>query len=101
MPMRSFHHRIRRIEISTQVSTHIHPPTHTSHLSAPHVKKKHTDIRPKVRRSLHLDSQIAIYLADDLYRMSNGEMRVLHITHSFSTQTYPLVFLFCFPKSEE
>jgi hypothetical protein len=60
------------------------------------MKKKHTDIRPKVRRSLHLDSQIAIHLADDLYRMSNGEMRVLHITPSLA-QKYPLIFPF-FPS---
>lgn len=39
---------------------------------------KHTHIRPKVCRSLHLDVQILVHFANDFYRVADGEMRVLN-----------------------
>lgn len=42
-------------------------------------KKLHTNARPKIRRSLHLDVQILIHLADNLYCVTNSEMRILSI----------------------
>jgi hypothetical protein len=44
----------------------------------------HTDISAKVRRSLHLDMQILIDFANDLYCMADSEMRVLCVLVAFS-----------------
>lgn len=69
MPMRSFHHRSRGIEICTSSAPH-HPPKHPPL----------TDVRPPVRRRLHLDIQIPIHLADDFYSVVEREVGVLPIS---------------------
>jgi hypothetical protein len=73
--MRSFDHRIRSIEVYHHISTASRQPfAETSLLLNTERRGIRTDVRPEISSSLHLDMQILIHFADNLYRVADGEV---------------------------
>lgn len=86
--VRCIHNCVGGVEICQLVSHLVRPLLCSKHaLWSKSTKRKtikgktiiHTNVRPEIRSSLDLDGQILIYLANDLYRVANSEMRVLYI----------------------
>ena len=66
--MRSLHHCIRSIEIYFTASAQKYFRPSKQH------KNKRTDTSPKIRSSLYFNLQILIHLANDFYRVADGEV---------------------------
>lgn len=88
MPMRRLDYRLNRFEIFFPVSLAYINKT-KSKKKGKGVKQR-TDIRPKVRRRVHLDVQIPVHLANDLDRVVDSEVAVLDVALAVS-----IAFLSC------